>query len=298
MNFKNITLIILISLNSFSMTTVKSVEQIVKDYKKAILINNEDLSLSSEKLTKDIIENKITLTELNAYVRDNASLEEYLKFNEIMNYTFDELSMSDEIEPEIISEVLGNALLRTETSGSNFISCTTGRAIGIPLIIISAALSITSIALSTISKGKIQEKFQGYKVQDTEGHLNNIADLEFEEVTYEADIIYYHDEIDELNRRIDSGLYTDIEVEEYQSLIIEYNKKILDSKNLIEEVKSDIEYYNDQFIQAEQERIADEKDALIKADKKIKAGKIMSVPAIVTGLAGSVVLAIGNQDCN
>ncbi len=298
MKLIKLLIIMLFSNGLFAEVKYKSVEEIVKNYKKAIFLDQKELNESSSELTESLIKNKITLTELSAYVRDNASLAQYLKFNEIIELTVDELSVSSSLEPEFISEVLENALMSTEATGSNFISCTTGRAIGIPLIISSVVLSITSMALSTISKGKIRENFHGAKARDTEKHLNNIADLEFEKVTYESDIIYYNDEIDELERRISSGVYTVEEVEGFQTLIQGYNEKILDANQLINGVNDDISYYHNAFSKAERERIQDEKNMLIAADKKIKAGKILAIPAAITGVAGSVILSIGNQDCN
>jgi hypothetical protein len=84
-------------------------------------------------------------------------------------------------------------------------SCKIGVGVGVPLIAVGVIMGIVSIANATASKEAVTQEIISRKRNTNDDYLNTLADLEFERSTYESDIIYYQDEIDELQRRIDSG---------------------------------------------------------------------------------------------
>mgnify|MGYP000253120086 CR=1 FL=1 len=298
---KNIISIILISTLGFSSLSYSSegnVQSIIKSFKKSLLVDYKSEKDSIEEMVASIIKNKITFVEVENYVQVNSTLPEYLAFRKMMNLVVDDMAEMGNIESSVIANLMNEALRATETSGANFISCSTGKSIGIPAILSSAVLSVASVLLVNKSKGEVVKKYMSYRVNATEEYLNDIADLKFEKATYEADVVYYNDEISELNRRITSGLYTPTEVVEYKVLITEYEGSILDAQNLISEVNSEFSHFDSLFEQGNQDRIQDEKSDLADIDKKISKGKKLGIAAAISGSLGGVILSIGNMDCN
>ena len=132
----------------------------------------------------------------------------------------------------------------------------------------------------------------------TNDYLNTQADLELEITTYESDIIYYQDEIDELQRRIDSGEYDSEEIEQMYLLIRDYEFFISDSHALIGEVNVDIAYFENQFNSDISELDLEEVSALNEVDEKKANSSKQALTAGIIGGVGAVFATVGLSDCN
>jgi hypothetical protein len=275
-----------------------TVDAAFKTFKKSVFLQGGDYKIATEVLVDQLVDAKVTSGELELYVAKNSTKEGYQNFNEMMDVALEDVDSLADLGKEDLSFLLQNALQKTTATGSNFMSCTAGLGVGVPLIAVGVIMGIVSLANATASKEAVTQEFIKKKREQSEDYLNTIADLEFEKTTYESDIIYYGDEITELQRRIDSGMYDAVEVEEMYKLIRDYEFFISDSHALIGEVGVDIAYFENQYDSDVRLMDAEEASLLSEVDEKhARAGKV-AIAAGVIGGVGAVFTAVGAQDCN
>jgi hypothetical protein len=279
-------------------TTKKPIELIFNEFKTALFINGVELEKATEVLVDKLVDQKITTGELQFYVAKHSSQNDYKKFNEMLSLSLEDIDTLDELGEDDLSFILQNTLETTNSTGSNFMSCSMGTGVGIPLIAVGLILGISALTNSSASKAVVTKDYLAKKQTLATDYLNTIADLELEVTTYQSDIIYYQDEINELNRRIDTGLYSVSEIEDMHQLIRDYTYFVTDAQALIGEVGIDLTYFHNQFSVDSDIMSQDEVAALSEVDDRhAKAGK-QAIAAGVIGGVGTVFAALGAGDCN
>jgi hypothetical protein len=279
--------------------TVKlTASQIFDQFKKDVFVNGMELELATGTMVDKIVDHKITTGELQAYVAKNSSKESFAKFDKMLNVAISDVDSLQDLGEEELSFILQNTMEATYTTGANFMSCAAGLGVGVPLIAVGVILGLSALANATASKEVVTQDYLTKKQQLATDYYNTIADLELEMTTYESDIIYYQDEIEELQRRIDSGLYSTADVEEMHQLIRDYEFYITDAQALIGEVEVDLNYFHNQYAADSDIMSQEEISALAQVDeKRAKAGK-QAIAAGVIGSVGAVFTALGSPDCN
>lgn len=275
-----------------------TVENAFKEFKKSVYVDGNDFEIATQLLVDKLIESKATSGELQLYVAKHSTKESYQKFNELMDLALEDVDNLQDLSQEDMSFILKNAMEKTTSTGSNFISCAAGKSIGLPLLAVGVVLGIIALANSTASKELVTQEYLEKKRQKTDDYQNTIADLELEVTTYESDIIYYQDEIDELNRRINSGNYSDTEIEEMYKLIRDYQFFISDSHALIGEVNVDIAYFENEYTSDITTMDLQEASELERVDELKKNSSKQAIAAGIIGGVGAVFGAIGMADCN
>lgn len=275
-----------------------SVEDAFKDFKKSVFLNGEDMSIATELLVNKLIDSKVTSGELELYVAKNSTAQGYKKFNELLDSSMEDASSLQDLGSDELGFILQSAMEKTHTTGSNFMSCAAGKQVGIPLIVVGVIMGIVAVVNATASKEVVTQEYIEKRRSNNQDYLNTVADLELEISTYESDIIYYGDEITELQRRIDSGQYSDQEVEEMYKLIRDYNFFISDSHALIGEVNVDLAYFENQYAADLATYEVEEQSALARVDEKRAAAGKIAIAAGIIGGVGSVFTVAGLSDCN
>ncbi len=276
----------------------ENLDLIFKEFKKTVQIDGIGFEIALSDLVDKVIENKYAISDVQLYLAQNSSKEEFNKFNELLDLTLEDTGALSELSQEELSFLLSNTFSKTSTTGSNFMSCAAGMGIGVPLIAVGLILGITALVNATASKEIVTKEYIQKRKDLAKEYLNTIADLEFEITTYESDKIYYRDEIVELQRRIDSGNYSSNEIEEMNQLIRDYEFLITDADALIGEVNVDINYFVSKH-DSDVTLLDDEEiSSLLRVDeKRSNAGK----QALVAGIAGGVgafFAGFSASDCN
>ncbi|MCT4642167.1 MAG: hypothetical protein N4A33_07680 [Bacteriovoracaceae bacterium] len=275
-----------------------TVQSAFTEFKKTVFLEGKELEIATEVLVSKLIDAKITTGQLELYVAKNSTKEGYKKYNEMMKTALEDVDSLNDLSKDDLSFILKSTLEKTHATGSNFMSCAAGQKIGLPLLAVGVIIGIVSLVNATASKEMVTQEFLDKKRNKTQDYLNTIADLELEVTTYESDIIYYQDEIDELNRRINSGEYTSEEIEQMYLLIRDYEFFISDSHALIGEVNVDIAYFENQYATDLVNLEANEVSELARVDEKKASAAKTGIAAGIIGGVGVVFAAAGLSDCN
>lgn len=281
-----------------SLARKATVETAFTEFKKSVFVNGNDMNVATELLVSKLIDSKVTSGDLQLYVAKNSSQEAYNNFNEMLDTTLEDVNTLQELGKDEMAFVLQNAFEQTHSTGSNFMSCSAGKTLGIPLLAVGVVLGIISIVNASASKELVNQEFLDIKRRKTNDYLNTIADLELEITTYESDIIYYQDEITELQRRIDSGNYSSEEIEQMHLLIRDQEFFISDSRALIGEVNVDLTYFENQYASDLEDLEVEEVSELNRVDERRENASKQGLIAGIAGGIGAVFLISGLSDCN
>ncbi len=289
---------------TYAMTTTpvvskkQNVEAIFSEFKKNVFIGGKDMKIATEVLVDKLIDSKVTSGELQLYVAKNSSQEAYNSFNEMLDTTLEDVDSLEDLGKDDLSFVLQNAFEKTHSTGSNFMSCSAGKTIGLPLIAVGVVLGIIAMVNASASKELVTQEYIEQKRRKQQDYLNTVADLELEITTYESDIIYYEDEITELQRRIDSGNYSQAEVEQMRLLQRDNEFFISDARALIGEVNVDLVYFENQYSADLANLEVEEASELNRVDERRAAASKQGIAAGIVGGIGAVFAVAGLSDCN
>ena len=177
-------------------------------------------------------------------------------------------------------------------------SCGVGLGVGIPLLAVGVIIGIIALVNATASKEIVTQKYIAKRTEATNSYLNTKADLELEISRYQSDAIFYQDEIEELQRKIDAGNLTAEQIEQMKLDIREYEFRISDANALIGEVQVDLNYFNSKFDSDMGTLNSEEVSQRSRVDEKHRAsGKQAIVAGVAAALGGAFVLSSVN-DCN
>jgi len=281
-----------------SLQRAESLQKLVNNFKHQVYSEGKNMNSSLQSLTKTILDQKYTISDLQLFVQLNATPQEVVKFNRTLDIAMVDAKDMKELSTEELSFVLKNAMVSTTEVGANFMSCGTGMGIGIPLIAVGVIIGIIALVNATASKEVVTKNYIEKRNDMNKDYLNTKADLELEITTYESDKIFYADEIAELNRKINSGSYGLMEIENMRKTIREYEFKISDANALIGEVNVDLRYYNDKFSADSESLHKEELNELSRVDnKRANSGKQAIAAGIAAALGAGFVLG-GVSDCN
>lgn len=275
-----------------------SVDDVFNEFKTSVFIKGEKMDEATQKLVSKIIDSKMTSGELQLWVEKNTSKESYNKFNQVLDTTLEDVDSLSDLGQEDISFILKNAFEKTSATGSNFMSCSAGKTLGLPLLAVGIVLGIIALANASASKEVVTQEYIDKRRDKNNQYLNTVADLELEISTYESDVIYYNDEIVELQRRIDSGEYSDEEVEHFFALIRDNQFFISDANALIGEVQVDLAFFENQYATDVASLEIEEVSALNRVDEKKANASKWGVTAGIVGGVGAVFTVAGLADCN
>ncbi len=281
-----------------SIQKVDSLQQLVSKFKHEVYVEGKNMNASLQKLSKTILDQQYTISDLQLFVQMNATEQEVSKFNRTLDIALVDVKDMKQLSTEELSFILKNAMVSTTEVGANFMSCGTGMGIGVPLIAVGLIIGIVALVNATASKEIVTQKYIDKRNEMNKEFLNTKADLELEITTYESDKVFYQDEINELQRRIDSGLYGAVEIENMKKTIREYEFKISDANALIGEVNVDIRYYTDKYTADSASLSKEELSAVARVDeKRANSGKQAIAAGVAAALGAGFVLA-GVNDCN
>lgn len=281
-----------------SIQRVESLQQLVSKFKHEVYVEGKSMNNSLEKLSQTILDQQFTISDLQLFVQLNSTEQEVAKFNRTLDIALVDVKDMKNLSPAELSFILKNAMVSTTEVGANFMSCGQGLGIGVPLIAVGLIIGIVALVNATASKEVVTKNYIDKRNQMNKDYLNTKADLELEISTYESDKIFYQDEINELKRRIESGLYGAIEIENMKKTIREYEFKISDANALIGEVNVDLRYYTDKYALDYESLNKEELSAIARVDeKRANSGKQAIAAGIAAALGTGFVLA-GVSDCN
>jgi ribosomal protein L22 len=273
-------------------------QKIVSQFKHQVFVEKKDAQLAMSNLAQDIINKNFTIADLQLYVQLNASKQESEKFNEVLLLALENSQDLKNLNAQDLSFVLQNAMTSTNVTGANFMSCGVGLGVGIPMLAVGVIVGIIALVNSTASKELVTQQYIEERSATTTSYLNTKADLELELTTYNSDIIYYNDEIAELNRKISSGNYSASDIERMKTDIRDYEFFISDKVALIGEVNVDIDYFNSKYesdiISLNQEEVSQR----LRVDERIKNSKTQAIVAGISTALGASFLLGGMKDCN
>jgi hypothetical protein len=281
-----------------SLQRVDSLQQLVSKFKHEVYVEGKNMNASLQNLSKTILDQQFTISDLQLFVQMNATAQEVAKFNRTLDIALVDVKDMKQLSTEELAFILKNAMVSTTEVGANFMSCGQGMGIGVPLIAVGVIIGIVALVNATASKEVVTKNYIEKRNQMNKDYLNTKADLELEITTYESDKIFYQDEISELQRRIDSGLYGAVEIENMRKTIREYEFKISDANALIGEVNVDLRYYTDKYTMDSASLNTEELSAVARVDeKRANSGKQAIAAGIAAALGAGFVLA-GVSDCN
>jgi hypothetical protein len=281
-----------------SLQRVDSLQQLVSKFKHEVYVEGKNMNASLQNLSKTILDQQFTISDLQLFVQMNATAQEVAKFNRTLDIALVDVKDMKQLSTEELAFILKNAMVSTTEVGANFMSCGQGMGIGVPLIAVGVIIGIVALVNATASKEVVTKNYIEKRNQMNKDYLNTKADLELEITTYESDKIFYQDEISELQRRIDSGLYGAVEIENMRKTIREYEFKISDANALIGEVNVDLRYYTDKYSMDSASLNTEELSAVARVDeKRANSGKQAIAAGIAAALGAGFVLA-GVSDCN
>lgn len=280
---------------------VAKLKQLMSSLKQEIYVSKQSSAASLQKFTKALIDGDFTVTQLQLLVQSNATKKEYELFQKLLFLAYTNAEKDKKLgsmAPQDLNVLVTSALKSTSSQGANFLGCSTGLGVGIPLVIVGVTIGVISLINATASKAVVTERYIQRRADVTTEYLNTIADLDLENKTFESDIIYYQDEIRELQRQINSGLYSTNDEELMRQDIRELEFQISDAVALQKEVKVDVDYYNSKYDADVKQLDQEELNGLARVDeRKRNAGKQAIAAGIVTGL-GAGFVAAGAKDCN
>lgn len=280
---------------------VAKLKQLMSSLKEEIYVSKQSSAASLQKFTKVLIDGDFTVTQLQLLVQSNATKKEYELFQKLLFLAYTNAEKDKKLgsmAPQDLNVLVTSALKSTSSQGANFLGCSTGLGVGIPLVVIGVTLGVISIINATASKTIVTDKYIQKRSDVTTQYLNQIADLELENKTFESDIIYYQDEIRELQRQINTGLYSIDDEELMRQDIRELEFQISDAVALQKEVDVDINYYNKQYDADFNKLDQEELNGLNRVDeRKRNAGKQAIGAGIIASL-GAGFVAAGAKDCN
>lgn len=281
-----------------SIQRVDSLQQLVSKFKHEVYVEGKNMNTSLQTLSKTILDQQFTISDLQLFVQMNATEQEVAKFNRTLDIALVDVKDMKQLSTEELAFILKNAMVSTTEVGANFMSCGQGMGIGVPLIAVGVIIGIVALVNATASKEVVTKNYIDKRNQLNKDYLNTKADLELEISTYESDKVFYQDEISELQRRIDSGMYGAIEIENMKKTIREYEFKISDANALIGEVNVDLRYYTDKYSLDAESLNKEELSAVARVDeKRANSGKQAIAAGIAAALGAGFVLA-GVSDCN
>lgn len=281
-----------------SIQKAESLQQLVSKFKHEVYVEGKNMNSSLQSLSRTILDQQFTISDLQLFVRLNATEQEVAKFNRTLDIALVDVKDMKQLSPEELSFILKNAMVSTSEVGANFMSCGQGMGIGVPLIAVGVIIGIVALVNATASKQLVTKEYIEKRNQMNKDFLNTRADLELEISTYESDIVFYQDEIAELNRRIESGLYGAVEIENMNKTIREYEFKISDANALIGEVNVDLRYFTDKYALDSASLNTEELSAVARVDeRRANSGKQAIAAGIAAALGAGFVLA-GVSDCN
>ena len=276
----------------------KALQSLVGQFKHDVYVKKLNAEKSVADLTEAMVENQFTIADLQLYVQLNATPQEVKKFDQLIAMTLEDATDMKELTSSQLAFILKNAMNATSEVGANFMSCSVGLGVGIPLLAVGVIIGIIALVNSTASKEVVTKNYIQKRSATTTSYLNTKADLELEISKYKSDAIFYQDEIDELQRKINTGTYSAEQIEQMKLDIREYEFKISDANALIGEVQVDVNYYNSKYDADFNTLNQEELSERSRVDEKHKAaGKQAIVAGITTALGGAFVLS-SIKDCN
>lgn len=281
-----------------SVQRAANLQQLVSKFKHQVYVEGKNMNASLQSLSKSILDQQFTISDLQLFVQMNATQQEVAKFNRTIDLALVDVKDMKSLSSDELSFILKNAMVSTTEVGANFLSCGQGLGIGVPLIAVGVIIGIVALVNATASKEVVTKSYIDKRNSLNKEYLNTKADLELEISTYESDKIFYQDEIAELNRRINSGNYGIVETENFRKTIREYEFKISDKTALIGEVNVDLRYYNEKFSADADSLNKEELNELSHVDtKRANSGKQAIAAGIAAALGAGFVLG-GVTDCN
>ena len=287
-----------VSASTSPLIAAAELQQTVNQFKHAVFVEKKNASASIEKLAQTLIEKNYTISDLQLFVQLNATKKESEKFNEVLNIAIEDAQDMKDLSAKDLTFLLQNAMASTNTTGAHFMSCGIGLGIGIPILAVGVIVGIIALVNSSLSKEVITQQHITKRSEATTSYLNTKADLELELTTYNSDIIFYQDEIAELNRKISTGLYTTTEIEQMKIDIRDYQFFISDKVALIGEVNVDIDYFNSKYESDITKLNQDEVSGRLRVDEKIKNSRTQAIVAGISTALGTSFLLGGIKDCN
>ncbi len=272
-----------------------------KDFKRQILLKDQKPEEVVKHFATSIAAYSISLDDIESYVAENASLNDYLKFRNQISTLKEEFSHIDELDEE--SMIYVNELFTSifTQEGANFYGCDGMISIGSVMAFVTVGILVTSLVklispeFSTRIHNNGYESWDEFRQNELNKHENNIKIHESEIAGYEQQIVENNLILEGLEQQLLDDSLTANEIDEISKLIRDHKFKVTDAEALIQEVIIDINYF-----EASHEALMvrtyewDKIDDQIIKDEK-RNGKILLGGAIASGVLTTLLFT--QSDC-
>lgn len=278
--------------NSFSV--------LFENYKKSVIKDGKNVEIASTQFIRDVRNSGLTLDDIKGYALKNMSLENYTAFNKTLDSGIMSLN-GNQISEKRLARVIENLVKAEKREEANWISCGAGLGVGIPLLVAGIVTGIVALSLSEVQTNEVQKKYIDLRKSALDKYTGEELKRQDRIVALESDIDFYNNELDELQRRIDSGIYGAIEVEQMRQDMAVINTNISDANASIAQLVNDQpQLYTsyEQDIANLNELEANELSGVeVTNERKQRQKKVLGLTTALTMPIGLALTLGGAKDC-
>lgn len=134
-----------VTANAFAYSNA-SLAQMIKSYKVDIRVHNMDPQQALDKLTKQMVQSKMTKKELMDYVQGQMSEEEFKTFMAIVEHGKKELQNTQNVDAKEFQYILEQAITAsTQNSGASYAGCSASIGFGVTAIVAGVVLGLLAL---------------------------------------------------------------------------------------------------------------------------------------------------------
>jgi hypothetical protein len=285
-----------------SVSSNSTFDVLFSNYKKAIMVDGLNSSVASEDFLKGIQAAQLNAKDIKKYALTNMSTENYLEFSKALEGGIMSLNGKAISEKKLV-RLVTKLVAQEQREGANWISCGAGLGIGIPLLVAGIVTGIVALSMKEVKTSEIERKYIDLRKQALDNYTADEINRQDSIIDHESDIAAYGSAVEELERRITSGVYGALEIEQMQQEIASLGVNTSDSQASIAQLVNDQPQleasYQDQVAHlAELE--GNESSGVVAENARIqRSQKMLGITTAISmpiGLA-LVLGATNNSDC-
>lgn len=238
-----------------SLDSVDKFGVLFTNFKRSVLVNGSNIEPAIERLVSDANVGELTIDDVKGYAINNMSIENYKEFSKTLDRGIMSLN-GESVSPKKMARVIENLIESESRKSAQWVSCDAGLAIGIPLMVAGIVTGIVALSLKKVMISDVEKKYIDDRKARLDKYTRDEQNRQDTILTFEGDIEQYNILIQELNDKINSGLYGSLEVQNMQMQINTYQMDIVsvntsiaqlqnDQPQLYQSFQNDLQYLNE-----------------------------------------------------